>query len=167
MQRRRCLPPGKVSLDAAKQQKPYLCKQIHELDGNETAEGYGTYHIKRFHSDQQIDEDHDDCALIDGYDDPVEDRLRAQLVSRLSRLVQHWVLESYFAGDIFIQDQRKYGKHRKYGGVAEQKDTVVDWKGHEEELDREDRLHYRDDEPAVDDELREEGTTLVCQPSVP
>ena len=79
----------------------------------------------------------------------------------MRRSIKDGVLECDFARDIFVQDEGEYWEHGENGRVAEQQYSVVDREGDEEELDREYRLHYCDYESAVDDELREEGTTLI------
>jgi hypothetical protein len=144
-----------------------LSEEVEELDEDEAGEGDSADHEEALNANQQVNQDHDDCALVDRNNQPIDERLGVELIACLRALVECRVLQGNFPRNVLVKDEREDWQHSEDGGISQQKYAVVDGQSHEEELDAEDGLHDGDDESTVDDELGKQRTALVGQSTVP
>ncbi len=119
------------------------------------------------HGHQDLRETLNQTSLIDGHEQPDEERAVAQRPSLGQFLVEFGVeLRQPFV-DIAVEHQRKDRRHGIHRRVPNQQPVLVERDGLESTRDAEHGLAHADDQAAMDDELGEFGASLVAVSTVP
>ena len=105
--------------------------------------------------------------MIDGNPEPDQESLETHISVLLKRLVERRVSQHLVLGDVLVKDQTEDGQTGVDSRVPEHQESVVDGDGDEVEYAAENHLDDGNDEPAVNDEVRQSRGALVGVPAVP
>ena len=140
-------------------------------DHNEFVEDEGgegdSDHFVAVAGGEELGEELDDAALVDGDGDPNEEGFVTQRGAGCEFLVELRVGVGEALVDVFVEDEGEDGRHGVDGGVADEEPVAVEDVWVEVVGDGVEGLGAGENEAAVDDELGEFGRALVGVAAVP
>lgn len=105
-------------------------------------------------------------TLIDANQHPHKERLITETSSLRQFFVQFWISKRCVSTNILIEYERENGKHGVQCGIADHQETLIESDRRQVEYSRENRLHCRNDETTMNDELGQRRRSFVRSTTV-